>query len=92
VLLQHPRLLLIFKVPAIFVYMTTVTIPQELAKRGDLVVIPRKEYEALLEFKKIKEFAPTAAQKKSLFRAERNFRNGKTIPYDALVKKLGFRD
>lgn len=28
--------------------MATVTIPKELARKGDLVLIPRREYEALL--------------------------------------------
>lgn len=32
--------------------MTTVTIPRELAKKGDLIIIPRKEYEQLLVFRK----------------------------------------
>lgn len=29
--------------------MTTITIPQKLAKKGDLVIIPRKEYERFLK-------------------------------------------
>jgi len=69
--------------------MDTITIPQKIRARGDLVVIPRKEYEALLELKRAKEFSPTAAQKRSLVEAERNFRKGKTLSYRALVKKLG---
>lgn len=32
--------------------MTTVTIPKELAKKGDLVLVPRKEYEAFLGWRK----------------------------------------
>ena len=32
--------------------MTTVTIPKELAKQGDLVLVPRKEYEAFLGWRK----------------------------------------
>lgn len=70
--------------------MNTVTIPRTLASRGDLVVIPRKEYEELLSLKKIREFRPTAAQEKALRRAETNMRNGKTLSYDELGKKLGF--
>ncbi len=31
--------------------MAVVTIPKELSKKGDLVVIPRKEYEEYLRFK-----------------------------------------
>jgi len=70
--------------------MNTITIPKKLAEKDDLVVIPRREYEALLVFKKFKEFVPTLAQKKALFKAENNFQKGKTISYYELVKKLGF--
>ncbi|MEK7193499.1 MAG: hypothetical protein AAB652_01790 [Patescibacteria group bacterium] len=70
--------------------MNTITIPKKVAARGDLVVIPRKDYEALLELKRLKEFSPTVAQKKALVRAEQNFRKGKTLAYHELAKKLGF--
>ena len=70
--------------------MNTITIPKKLAEKDDLVVIPRKEYEALLVFKKFKEFTPTLAQRKALLKAEDNFRKGKTLSYYGLVKKLGF--
>ena len=36
--------------------MNTLTIPRKLAQKDDLIVVPRKEYEALLELKKFKEF------------------------------------
>lgn len=32
--------------------MTTVTIPRKLANKGDLVLIPRKEYEQFLKLQK----------------------------------------
>lgn len=70
--------------------MPTITIPQKLAEKDDLVVIPRKEYEALLVSRNFKEFLPTLAQKKALSRTESNFRKGKTLSYHALAKKLGF--
>lgn len=70
--------------------MTTITIPKKIAKHDDVVIIPRKEYEALLGIKKIKEFSPTAAQKKVLLSAEQRLRKGKTLSYDECVKKLGF--
>lgn len=69
--------------------MSTITIPKKIGAQDDVVVIPRKEYEALLELKKFKEFSPTIAQKRSLLRAEQNLRSGKTLSYHALVKKLG---
>lgn len=70
--------------------MLTITIPQKLAEKDDLIVIPRKEYEALLVSRNFKEFLPTLVQKKALLRAESNFRKGKTLSYHALAKKLGF--
>ena len=70
--------------------MVNVTIPKKLAQKGDLVVIPRKEYESLMRLKKMKEFSPTAAQKKALVRAEANLKKGKTLSFDELSRKLGF--
>lgn len=69
--------------------MTTITIPQKIAAKGDLIIIPRKEYETLLELKNFKEFTPTATQKKALVKAEQNLQKGKTLSYHELVKKLG---
>ena len=59
---------------------------------GDLVLVPRKEYESFLEFKKIKEFTPTVAQKRALMRAERNYKKGKSLSYDEFATKLGFKN
>jgi len=39
--------------------MSTITIPKKLANKGDLIIIPRKEYESLLELHGYKEFVPT---------------------------------
>ncbi|MBI4160300.1 MAG: hypothetical protein HY506_00135 [Candidatus Yanofskybacteria bacterium] len=72
--------------------MNIITIPKKLVKKDDLVVVPRKEYEALLGLKRFKEFSPTATQKRALLRAESNFRKGKTLSYHELAKKLGFTD
>jgi PHD/YefM family antitoxin component YafN of YafNO toxin-antitoxin module len=68
--------------------MNTLTILQKRVKNGDVVVIPRKEYEALLTIKQAQEFIPTAAEKKALLNAERNFSQKKTFSYNELVKKL----
>ncbi|OGI61210.1 hypothetical protein A2645_00455 [Candidatus Nomurabacteria bacterium RIFCSPHIGHO2_01_FULL_39_9] len=70
--------------------MNVITIPKNLVKMGDLVVLPRKEYEALFSFKKIKEFKPTIAQKKALIKAELNLKKGKNFSYNELRTKLGF--
>ncbi|MEK7629349.1 MAG: hypothetical protein AAB394_02385 [Patescibacteria group bacterium] len=42
---------------------------------NDLVTISRKEYEAWLEFKKIKDFKPISAQKRALRAAENNLKD-----------------
>lgn len=70
--------------------MPTITIPKAWVQRDDLIVVPRKEYEALTELRKTAEFAPTAAQHKALVMAEQNLKAGKTLSYHALVRKLGF--
>ena len=72
--------------------MTTITIPKKLARKDDLIVMPRREYESLLKRKVMQEFTLTAAQRKSLNRAMKNLRAGKTLSYDEFVRKLGFTD
>ena len=69
-----------------------VTIPKSLVQMGDLVLVPRKEYESFLKFKKIKEFNPTMAQKRALIRAEANLKKGKSLSYDEFATKLGFKN
>lgn len=69
--------------------MNTLTSLKKIAQEKGLILLPRKEYEALLELKKIKEFSPTAAQKKALSRAEDNFQKNKTLSYNEFAKKLG---
>ncbi len=69
--------------------MKVITIPKKLSQEGDLVVIPRREYERLLHLKQIREFRPTASQKDALKRAERNLKKGKTLSYDAVARALG---
>ncbi len=70
--------------------MPTVTIPRKLAERDDLIVVPRREYEALIELRKTQEFVPTPAQKKALVEAEQKLKRGKTLSYHEVVRKLGF--
>ena len=72
--------------------MPTITATKKLTKRDDFVMVPRKEYEALKELRKIAEFTPTSAQRKALENAERNLKTGKTFSYHELVRKLGFTD
>lgn len=71
--------------------MNIVTIPRKY-KDKELVAISRREYEEFLEMKKIKEFVPTPAQRRSLRRAENNLKLGKTLSLNELASRLGFTD
>jgi hypothetical protein len=65
--------------------METLTIPKKLTKRGDLVVIPRKEYEDLLHARKIKEFY--AQLDKDLDRAIASHRRGESVgPFTSVAQ------
>ena len=66
-----------------------ITIPKTLVKRGDLVVIPRKEYEDLLRFKTIRTFKPTRAQKRDLREARKEFARGQYVTLAQLNHELG---
>jgi hypothetical protein len=70
--------------------MSIITIPKTLAAKDDLVVIPRKEYEALLGLKKIREFTPTATHKHALARARKNRAKGNVMTVNELKQNLGF--
>ena len=72
--------------------MKVITIPKTLSRKGDLVVIPRREYERLLELRKIREFQPTIKHKEALKRAERNLKKGRALSYDAVARALGLAD
>ena len=70
--------------------MTILTIPKKLAQHGDLIILPRKQYEELTKLAKAREFLPTQAQKRALAKAENNLNKGKTLSYGDVVRKLGF--
>jgi len=73
--------------------MNTITIPRNLVSKDDLVVIPRKEYEALLRSKllEIKEFIPTSAQRRVLSAARKRIARGEFLTFNELKTKLGFK-
>ncbi len=70
--------------------METITITKKITKGEELIIIPRRDYEKLLELKTIPEFQPTPAQKKALIRARKNRKRGNFLTFDELTKKLGF--
>jgi hypothetical protein len=69
-----------------------ITIPKRLSSQGDLVLIPRREYERLLRIKQIREFNPTPALKRKLKKAQQNYREGKSLSYDEFARALGISD
>jgi len=73
--------------------MTTITIPKKNTKAEELIAIPREEYEELLDLKKsvkaIKEFTPTAAQKKDLAEARKEYERGEYVTLEQLEHELG---
>jgi len=72
--------------------MNTITIPKKLANKDDLVVIPRKEYEKLLERRVVPVFNATMKEKKDLARARENRVKGNFLTIYELKQKLGFTD
>ena len=75
--------------------MNPITIPKEITKRGDLIIIPRKEYEELLKWQRFlrtfKEFIPTPNQIKELKEARQEYKKGKYISIDEFKQKLGIK-
>ena len=74
--------------------MPILTIPKTLTKKGELVVIPRKEYEEFLRsrIKIVREVSMTPAQKRALERARKNLAQGKYLTLDELKQKLGYKN
>ncbi len=69
--------------------MKIVTIPKDLMKKGDLVVIPRQDYEQLLKRQKVIPVAKlTPSERKALERGRRDIRIGDYVPLDTLVNEL----
>ncbi len=58
--------------------MTTITIPKELVKKGDLIVVPRQEYEEFSKWRKFmksfKTYIPTTAEKRMIKRAREDYK------------------
>ncbi len=70
--------------------MITITIPQKVTKGTELVIIPKWEYEKLINSRAILEIPLTAADKRDIARARRNRSAGNYLTIDELKRKLGF--
>ena len=80
--------------------MTTITIPKTLIKEKELVLIPRKEYDKLLQLKdfektyihKRREIKITPHQKSIFKKAERRIASGEFYTINELKSKLGIKN
>lgn len=74
--------------------MNTITIPKNLIKEKELVLIPRREYEKFLLFhsKKEKGSELTVAQRKRLKKSRENLANGRYFTMYELKQKLGVKN
>ena len=76
--------------------MTTVTIPKELAQKGDLVLVPLIEYQEFSDWRKsskqFKNYFPTSAEKMELQRARKDYKKGKFITLNELKRKLEIKN
>lgn len=64
-------------------------IPKNLIKEKKLVIVPKREYDEFLQWRKvIKFFTPTSAQKRELRDARADYKKGKYIKFNALKRKL----
>jgi hypothetical protein len=76
--------------------MTTLTIPKELAKKGDLVLVPLLEYKEFSDWRKsakqFKIFVPTVREKTELRRAREDYKKNKLITINELKRKLEIKN
>lgn len=70
--------------------MNVITIPKKLAQKEDLVVMPRSEYEALLQKQPrvIPVVKLTLADKRAIARSKREFARGEYITLTQLTHEL----
>ena len=76
--------------------MATITIPKNLIKNDDLVIIPRKEYEEFYQWKEtaklFKTFIPTVAQKRDLKKAREDYKQKKYLTLDEFKRRLAIKN
>jgi len=69
--------------------MTTITIPKELAKKGELVLIPKSEYEEFLNLRKLIQIAkPTKSEIKAIARGRKEIKKGQYVLWSNLKNEL----
>ncbi len=66
-----------------------ITIPKDLAEEGDLVVLPRRQYERMLRQRRVISVSKlSASEKKAVERGRREIKNGEYITLDQLLDEL----
>jgi len=70
------------------IYMATITIPKNLIKSDDLVIIPRKEYEEFLEIKKEERGRVTEADVLRWSKEARKLKKAGKLPTLRSLKEL----
>ena len=69
--------------------MSVITIPKKLTEKGDLVIIPRQEYERLLGLKKVFPVVkPSKEEMRAIRRGEREIAKGEYITLEQLKREL----
>lgn len=71
--------------------MIILTIPKKLAQKGELALVPRREYEEFLKFRAIKTFRMTPTQKRVLAKARRDFAKGRYLTLEQLKREMDSR-
>lgn len=71
--------------------MTMFTIPKELAKQGDLVLVPRREYEDLLT-RVVPSAILTVREKRALASGRKEIRSGKFVTLSQFRHELVVAD
>lgn len=71
------------------IIMSTITIPKSFTAQDDLVVLPKREYEQLLVFKRVfPTYKPTASELRELKRAREDYKKGHYIEWSQLKNEL----
>lgn len=73
-----------------------ITIPKEMVRRGDMVIILREEYEEFSRWKTLvrafKTFVPTQRQRRDLGNARRDYKKGKYLNLNEFESKLASKN
>ncbi len=66
-----------------------ISIPRELVKKGDLIIMPRSEYEEFLSLKKIIPLIkPTLSERRAIKRGRKEIQEGKYMNLKQLKNEL----